>query len=51
MATTSWLDWRADSGEPYAGQAKAQLGQQGITSSSFADFVAADGDWLIARTP
>jgi hypothetical protein len=51
MATTSWLDWRAASGEPYADQAKGQLAQQGIASSSFVDFVAVDGDWLIARTP
>jgi hypothetical protein len=51
MVVSSWLDWRAHSGEPYAGQAKALLAQQGVVSSSFADFVAVDGDWLIARTP
>ncbi|HEY5357269.1 MAG TPA: hypothetical protein VIJ82_06190 [Streptosporangiaceae bacterium] len=51
MATSSWLDWRAASGERFAAHAKASLDQQGITTSTFADFVAVDGDWLIARTP
>ena len=50
MATSSWLDWRAASGELFAVQAKATLGQQGITTATFADFVVVDGDWLIART-
>jgi hypothetical protein len=50
MATSSWLDWRAASGERFAVQVKSTLGQQGIATAVFADFVVVDGDWLIART-
>jgi hypothetical protein len=50
MATSSWLDWRAASGDSYAAQATAMLSQQGITTATFADFVLAEGEWLIART-
>src|ERR1700681_3802282 len=50
MATSSWLDWRAASGDAYAAQATATLSQQGITTATFADFVLAEDEWLIART-
>lgn len=51
MAASSWLDWRATSGDPFAAQTSATLAEQGIATSSFANFVAVGGDWLIARTP
>ncbi len=51
MGTSSWLDWRLTSGDRLAIPMRTLLAQGGITTSSFADFVAVDGDWLIARTP
>jgi len=48
---SSWLDWRVASRDQQVTPSIRLLSQRKIATSAFAEFAAADSDWLIARYP